>query len=174
MNISFRERAMMTFLVVFLVFITFIAFSFGKTVEAGSNGEAHYSLEAVDLDTSLMQVNFPAIEGMGVVVYDPSRIWAATPVCTGSMEPTLGCHDVLLFYDPEKPSEIDRGDIISYESFGSCGGRLHRVLSVGYDSSLGEVTFTTKGDTSILPDFCQVPFSAVNGKVLAVVYDSNL
>ncbi len=99
-------------------------------------------------------------------------------VCTGSMEPALGCDDIILAYKPAI-TDIAVGDIISFRtSNDDCSGysenlyTLHRVTGIMYSGD--ELYLQTKGDASQRPDKCLIPATAVDGKVLAIIYDSRI
>jgi signal peptidase I len=105
--------------------------------------------------------------------------WVTQPVCTGSMEPTIGCEDLLVVYRPTV-TDLDVGDIIIFQRPGpNCQGfvngsfLLHRITRV-VSSSNGGLEFETKGDNNPSLDPCRAPVTSVTGKVLAVVQNSRL
>ena len=104
---------------------------------------------------------------------------AIAPLCTGSMEPTISCDDLLILYKPAL-SDLDVGDIVSFRMpTADCSGfvpttttllhRIRRVIQIE-----GKIFLETKGDATPDIDRCIVPTTAVEGKVLAIVYDSRL
>ncbi len=105
--------------------------------------------------------------------------WVTQPVCTGSMEPTIGCEDLLVVYRPTV-TDLDVGDIIIFQRPGPrCEGfvagsfLLHRITRV-VSTSTGELAFETKGDANPLLDPCRAPVGTVTGKVLAVIQNSRI
>jgi signal peptidase I len=105
--------------------------------------------------------------------------WVTQPVCTGSMESTIGCEDLLVVYRPTV-TNLDVGDIIIFQRPSpNCQGfvngsfLLHRITRV-VSSNSGGLEFETKGDHNPSRDPCRAPVSSVTGKVLAVVQNSRL
>lgn len=105
--------------------------------------------------------------------------WVTQPVCTGSMEPTIGCEDLLVVYRPTV-TDLDVGDIIIFQRPApNCQGfvagsfLLHRITRV-VSSNNGLLAFETKGDNNPSIDPCRAPVTSVTGKVLAVVQNSRL
>jgi len=81
-------------------------------------------------------------------------------VISGSMEPALkvGC---LAYVKPAEPSEIKKGDIITFLMEGSSMVATHRVV----DINTAEQTFTTKGDANENKD-APIGFDRLIGKTL--------
>ncbi len=105
--------------------------------------------------------------------------WVTQPVCTGSMEPTIGCEDLLVVYRPTV-TDLDVGDIIIFQRPGpNCQGfvtgsfLLHRITRV-VSTNEGLLAFETKGDNNPSIDPCRAPVTSVTGKGLAVVQNSRL
>ena len=105
--------------------------------------------------------------------------WVTAPLCTGSMEPTIGCEDLLVVYEPNS-TDLDLGDIIIFRRPNlTCDGYvlgsflLHRITRVVTDSN-GGLAFETKGDNNAAVDPCRVPVDNVTGKVLAIIQNSRL
>ena len=105
--------------------------------------------------------------------------WITQPVCTGSMEPTIGCEDLLVVYRPGL-TDLDVGDVIIFQRPGPrCEGvvagsfLLHRITRV-VSSPTDGLAFETQGDANPLLDPCRAPLSSVTGKVLAVIQNSRL
>jgi signal peptidase I len=116
---------------------------------------------------------------------DPLRFDPSSPtqviraLCTGSMEPTIGCSDSLLVYKPSQ-QDLDVGDIIVFwQPTSDCSnvmvgaGILHRIVQI-VRSSDGQLAFRTQGDALPNRDPCPVPFDAVVSKVAAIVFDASL
>lgn len=117
--------------------------------------------------------------GNPLIFDENSDAWVTQPVCTGSMEPTIGCEDLLVVYRPGI-TDLDVGDIIIFQRPGPrCEGfvtgsfLLHRITRV-VSTSNGELAFETQGDANSLLDPCRAPVSSVTGKVLAVIQNSRL
>lgn len=114
------------------------------------------------------------------LLFDESTdAWVTQPVCTGSMEPTIGCEDLLVVYQPEV-TDLDVGDIIIFRRPGlNCEGfvngslLLHRITRV-ISSPTDGLMFETKGDANASIDPCRAPVSTVTGKVLAIIQNSRL
>ncbi len=81
-----------------------------------------------------------------------------------SMSPILRNGDLVISYKPP-PEDIKEGDIVIYKSI---TGTLviHRVIKVIKDS--GKYYYITKGDNNMFPDPGRIPYSRVEGKVLAI------
>lgn len=99
-------------------------------------------------------------------------------ICSGSMEPTITCDDLLVMFEPSSVSELDVGDVIYFRQPASgCGGSidgrfvLHRISRV--ISNADGVFFQTKGDALGGPDACLVPVDDVLYELLATVSDSS-
>jgi signal peptidase len=83
-------------------------------------------------------------------------------VLSGSMTPTIQPGDVIFVYD-RKPSNIDEGDVITYNLEGErTEVTTHRVVDVVRTED-GERVFVTKGDANEDPDPYRVPPEAVIG-----------
>jgi signal peptidase I len=114
------------------------------------------------------------------LLFDESTdAWVTQPVCTGSMEPTIGCEDLLVVYKPTI-TDLDVGDIIIFRRPDlTCNGYvpgsflLHRITRV-VSSPTDGLMFETKGDANAAIDPCRAPVSSVTGKVLAIVQNSRM
>lgn len=102
--------------------------------------------------------------------------WVTEALCTGSMEPTISCDDLLVVYPP-RFTDLNVGDVIIFKRQNSIctayegGTILHRITRV--TSSPGEgLAFETKGDANLRTDPCTVPVTDVTAKVLAVINDA--
>ena len=99
------------------------------------------------------------------------------PLCTGSMEPTITCDDLLILYEPASATDLDEGDVIYFRKpttdySGYLEGRftLHRISNV--ISNAEGIWFQTKGDAFVNPDRCLVPADAVQFKLLTTVHNA--
>ncbi|MDA0352629.1 MAG: signal peptidase I [Chloroflexi bacterium] len=114
------------------------------------------------------------------LLFDGStEAWLAQPVCTGSMEPTIDCDDVLVVYRAAV-TDLDVGDIIIFQRpAASCEGivagsyLLHRITRVVSSPTEG-LMFETKGDANESVDPCLAPVTSITGKVLAIVQNSKV
>ncbi len=124
---------------------------------------------------NLSPVSYTRITARPTAYYDKFFFWSGRPVCTGSMEPTFGCNDVLIMYKPTQP-DIDKGSIIGFNSpdprNSNCYAATHRVIGVTYYQ--GQTWFKTKGDANLLADPCYVPFNAILFKVIGIIYDATI
>jgi signal peptidase I len=103
-----------------------------------------------------------------------SQVAVTRPLCSGSMEPTITCDDLLILYEPQSPTDLDEGDIIYFrkptpDCTSYLEGRftLHRISDV--ISNAQGLWFQTKGDAFVNPDRCLVPADAVQFKLLTTV-----
>lgn len=111
-------------------------------------------------------------QSVGGVVYTRA-------LCTGSMEPTISCDDLLVLYEPSSITDLDAGDVIYFRKQApGCGapmdGRftLHRIQAVV--SSADGIFFRTRGDAFASPDYCLVPASDVLYKLLTAVRNARV
>lgn len=107
------------------------------------------------------------------------QVAVTRPLCTGSMEPTITCDDLLILYEPLSPTDLDEGDVIYFrkpttDCSGYLDGRftLHRVVNV--ISNAQGLWFQTQGDAFVSPDRCLVPADAVQFKLLTTVRDARI
>ncbi len=99
-------------------------------------------------------------------------------VCTGSMEPAIGCDDVVIHF-PVDTADISTGDVIRFRQLKSdCKTTVpgwffvHRVTGTFLRD--GELHFWTKGDANPIGDPCAVAARHVVSKVIAVIYDAEI
>ncbi|MFW6449684.1 MAG: hypothetical protein ACOCZ6_01405 [Nanoarchaeota archaeon] len=87
---------------------------------------------------------------------------------TNSMDPVLdkGANGIHII--PEKPSDINVGDIVAYESEYSEGTIIHRVVKVGSDEE--GAYYKLKGDNSAKEDPGKIRFKQIKRVLVAVVY----
>jgi len=93
------------------------------------------------------------------------RIVHTQPQCTGSMEPTITCLDILSLVANPLPMDIEIGTVIAFNPWSlNCALIvdalvMHRVIEekgVGKDKQ-----FRTQGDNNTRDDGCWVPMSAI-------------
>jgi signal peptidase I len=100
-----------------------------------------------------------------VIINRSNLIWAKIKD-THSMEPVLNAGAISLELPPSSTSDIQVGDIISYQH----GDRviIHRVVLVGQDE---EGWFAaTKGDNNNIADPYKVRFGDIKGIVVGILY----
>ena len=140
-----------------------------------------------DLEDELATVNAqwePMVEietfgtsGNPLLLNQSLDAWVTEALCTGSMEPTISCDDLLVVYPP-RFTDLNVGDVIIFWRQNSiCTGYvegasiLHRITRVTSSQGQG-LAFETKGDANPRADPCTVPVTDVTGKVLAVIRDA--
>lgn len=108
-----------------------------------------------------------------------SQVATTRALCSGSMEPTVTCDDLLVLFMPASPTDLDEGDIIYYKKPNSgctstLEGRftLHRIVDV-ISNSRG-LFFQAKGDAFVNPDVCLVAADDVIFKLLTTVRDGRI
>ena len=91
--------------------------------------------------------------------------------CTGSMEPTMTCLDLVTWDNDFAPEDITVGMVISYDP--NCWdeeavgiGTSHRVMDIKVED--GVHYYWPKGDGNAEPDGCWIPHTSVYGYVTAV------
>jgi len=83
----------------------------------------------------------------GIIVF--RLIFTPVSIQTGSMEPTLPVGTIVFI---QSTDSLERGDIITYQQFGSPMPTTHRYLGAAEDGSL-----MTQGDANSSPDVRPVP-----------------
>ena len=102
-----------------------------------------------------------------VVIRVPNAVWAKfTP--TGSMKPVFDEGANAIEIVPTSPSQINVGDIISYQSDWLDAPVIHRVVETGNDSD-GWYAIV-KGDNNGTADPGKIRFSQVRRLVVAIIY----
>ncbi|MEM4358203.1 MAG: signal peptidase I [Candidatus Pacearchaeota archaeon] len=86
---------------------------------------------------------------------------------TKSMDPVLDVEANAIEIKPEKPSDLQVGDIISYRSV-SGDVIIHRIVKIG-DDEKGWYAIT-KGDNNEYADIEKVRFEQIRGVVIALIY----
>ena len=123
----------------------------------------------------LTPVETPDLSGVALYLdQSGGQIAVTRPLCTGSMEPTITCDDLLILYEPASLTDLDEGDVIYFRKPNAdCSdyleGRftLHRINNV--ISRSDGIWFETKGDAFVSVDRCLVPAEAVEFKLLTTV-----
>ena len=102
-----------------------------------------------------------------VVIKVPGAVWAKfTP--SGSMVPVLDTGSNAIEIIPTEPSQIQMGDIISYQSEWLETPVIHRVIQTGVDEQGWYAV--VKGDNNDTADPGKVRFSQVRRLVVAIIY----
>ena len=108
-----------------------------------------------------------------------AEVAVTRPLCTGSMEPTITCDDLLVLYEPQSITDLDVGDVIYFrkpspDCSSTLDGRytLHRIIDVISNSE--GIWFQTKGDAFYYPDACLVPADSVEYKLLTTVRNARV
>lgn len=91
-------------------------------------------------------------------------------VSGGSMEPTFGDNDLILWVEVDNMAELGAGDIIIYKhpTKQYYDNIAHRIIEVG--TGYRENQFKTRGDNS--PEEYWVPSGNIHGVVIGVIYSA--
>jgi len=87
---------------------------------------------------------------------------------TNSMDPILDKDSNAIQVVPEKPEDIQIGDIISYQSEMFNAVIIHRVVDIGQDEQ--GIYYITKGDNNNEVDPEKVRFEMVRRILVAIIY----
>ncbi|MBW2981439.1 hypothetical protein KY343_01035 [Candidatus Woesearchaeota archaeon] len=87
---------------------------------------------------------------------------------TNSMDPLFDAEANTIEIKPEKPSDINVGDIISYRPRDMDSLIVHRVVDIGNDNKGWYAV--AKGDNVEQPDPDKIRFDQVNGVLVAIIY----
>lgn len=92
------------------------------------------------------------------------------PTCTGSMEPTVTCLDVLTVLRNFEPEDITVGAVIAFKPTDECSlvskHVLHRVMKIKVED--GVYYYWPQGDNNPNPDNCWIPDSNVYNYVIEI------
>lgn len=155
--------------------------SLSELVAAHDQLQLDYAATLAELQrwSTVREIESFGPQGNPLLINEAADAWVAQPVCTGSMEPAIGCDDLLVVYSPGI-TDLDVGDIITFKRpAAGCEGTvdgaflLHRITRVVSANGNG-LQFETRGDANAAPDPCLVPVASVTSKVLAVIHDSKL
>ncbi len=100
------------------------------------------------------------------VVIDIQQPILAAFADTNSMDPVFDAKHNAIEIVPQRESDIQVGDIVSY-SAGS-GSIIHRVKEIGQDEDGWYAVF--KGDNNPVPDPGRIRFDQINRKAIAFIY----
>ena len=105
----------------------------------------------------------------GYEAYLDQEIFASV-VSGGSMEPTFGDGDLVLWVEVDNMARLKVGDIIIYKhpTRPYLDNIAHRIVDIQMQG--GQYWFITKGENS--PEECGVPEGNVHGLVIGVIYHS--
>lgn len=87
---------------------------------------------------------------------------------TNSMDPVLDKGANAIHIIPQKPSEINIGDIVAYKSKYAEGTLIHRVVDIGSDEK--GIYYIMKGDNNPENDPGKIRFNQVRRVLVAVIY----
>lgn len=127
----------------------------------------------------LVRIRTPELPG-DALLFDRSidGVRATRALCSGSMEPSISCNDLLLLYRPDA-TDLDVGDVIQFRrQKPDCSGRadsgtiLHRIERVVVNDR--GLHFQTRGDALSAADPCLVPAGDVMYKLLASVRNARI
>lgn len=95
-------------------------------------------------------------------------LFSAYTIVSPSMVPSINVLDVVITKRVDNPSDLDKGDIITFNStdYRYSGVTVtHRIQNI-VKTSNGEYLFTTKGDNNNTADSSRISFNEIYGKVL--------
>lgn len=135
----------------------------------------------LDWNGTLLHGARPTMFSTKAVFYDTNLLFSVPIGCTASMQPFIGCKDAVLLSKP-LTTNLGVGDVAVYSltAQNTCdqswtGSIIHRIIDVR--SVNGEPQYEFQGDNRVTnpnPDPCWVPFSLVDGKMVAVLKDTVL
>ena len=148
------------FLVVFLI-------AFALLIISNNNIRYPFSIDSNSVDSPSNAIDSEDLHVFSdkVVIEKEDLIWAKIKD-THSMEPVLNSDSITLEVVPTTPSDIQKGDIISYLHDSLI--IIHRVILIGEDEQ-GWFAIT-KGDNNQEPDPYKVRFSQIKGLVVGILY----
>lgn len=118
---------------------------------------------AILLINYYIQMKNYAENGVG---YEPT--YSLYTIISGSMYPTIEVYDVVVVFDVDDPSEIEVGDVLTYNSSEFMEGQTitvtHRVVEITVDKD-GNYTYYTKGDNNLSVDANGVSVNQILGVV---------
>jgi hypothetical protein len=104
--------------------------------------------------------------------HDQSRYYRSGFACTGSMRPAIDCGDEGVFLKPPFQEPLAVGEVISFYVGNGCNhyqdhriSKAHRIVSVREEED-GAYFYTTKGDSALSPDSCEVAIEHIDGKLV--------
>ena len=128
----------------------------------------------------LLPIDSPELPGDALLLdQSVAGVVYTRALCTGSMEPTISCDDLLVLYEPASVTDLDSGDVIYFRKpapgcDGFMPGRftLHRIQAVV--SNADGIFFRTRGDAFASADYCLVPAADVVYKLLTAVRNARV
>ena len=100
------------------------------------------------------------------VVIDVQQPILAAFADTNSMDPVFDARHNAIEIIPQRESDIQVGDIVSYQT--EYGSIIHRVKEIGQDESGWYAIF--QGDNNPVPDPGRIRFDQINRKAIAFIY----
>ena len=98
--------------------------------------------------------------------YEP--VFSLYSIISPSMHPTIKVYDIIIDKRVTSPTDIKKGDIITFLSTSSYSQGLtvtHRVIDIRKDEN-GKYEYQTQGDNNMSPDAAYAPYDNVLGKVV--------
>ena len=100
------------------------------------------------------------------VVIDVNQPILAAFADTNSMDPVFDAKHNAIEIVPQRESDVQVGDIVSYET--EYGSIIHRVKEIGQDEDGWYAIF--QGDNNPVPDPGRIRFDQINRKAIAFIY----
>lgn len=90
-------------------------------------------------------------------------------IVSPSMVPTINVYDIIINKTVNKPTDIQKEDIITFTSTGVLSNGLtvtHRVQDITTNKETNEYEYITKGDNNLIADDAPAKYSNLIGKVI--------
>ena len=90
-------------------------------------------------------------------------------IVSPSMVPTINVYDIIINKAVNKPTDVQKEDIITFTSTGVLSNGLtvtHRVKDILIDEQTNEYKYVTKGDNNLIKDDTPAKYSNLIGKVI--------
>ncbi|MBI2565305.1 signal peptidase I [Candidatus Woesearchaeota archaeon] len=102
-----------------------------------------------------------------IVIYAKDPLWAKF-TDTNSMDPVFDAGSNALQLKPSSETDIEIGDIISYENEYSDSIIIHRIINIGYDET-GWYAIA-KGDNNSAADPGKIRFNQIKKVLFGIIY----
>ena len=157
---------------ILIVLIMFIIGWFSNDIYSfitDMNKESPFSLSSneVKSPSDWIDENQVKIRNKEVTIIISNATWAKF-TDTNSMDPVIDESSHAIKLIPEKPSQLSKGDIISYKSDQLGAVIIHRIIDINIDDK--GIYFITKGDNNKAADPEKVRFNQITGVVVAILY----
>lgn len=142
------------------------SFELPQTINTFSN---FITGKAIERPSPKQRVTYDKVEVYSdkVILDIQGAVWASF-TDTNSMDPVIDENSYALEIVPEKPEEIQVGDIISYNTPLAEGTIIHRVVDKGFDEA--GTFFIAKGDNLPNNDPGKIRFNQIQRVVVGVLY----